>query len=268
MTQCPCGRTYETGEWLSGRRLRCTCGRILTIGTPFVYEAPTTEPVGARAADHRSTEGPTADSTGGSAGTAALFLGAIAVFLFLVFVMADRAMTPPPVQPAPRRVASASSGPSPLERYARPPATTPTCPAADVLRPRTSRELAPFSSTGHGRLTIDNGTGLDAVAVLVHAYDEHPYRAIYIRAGEKGIFTRIAQGSYYLRFQFGADWTRQRRFCEIHGTEQFVEVLDFTERLKGDVIEYAVFEVTLHRIAGGNARTEVLASTEFELPPL
>jgi hypothetical protein len=172
------------------------------------------------------------------------------------------------VQPAARRVANASPSPPPLERHARPPAITPGCSAADVVRPPTSRELAPFSATGYGRLTIDNGTGVDAVAVLVRAYNERPYRAIYIRSGEKGVFTRVAQGRYYLRFQFGVDWTRQRRFCEIHGTNQFVDVLDFTERLRGDAIEYAVFEVTLHQVVGGNARTESLASADFELPPL
>jgi hypothetical protein len=117
-------------------------------------------------------------------------------------------------------------------------------------------------------LTIDNGTRSDAVAVLVRTFDDSPYRAIYIRSHERGIFTRISEGRYYLRFQFGNDWLRERRFCEPYGTSEFVDPLEFRHRQEIDGVVYDIVEVTLHAVAGGSARTHSLPATEFRLPPL
>ncbi|MGH8545673.1 MAG: hypothetical protein ACREX3_19030, partial [Gammaproteobacteria bacterium] len=88
-----------------------------------------------------------------------------------------------------------------------------------------------------------------------------------IRARDRGMFTRIAEGGYNLRFQFGKGWLRSRRFCEIYGTSQFVRQLVFTESPDSGGILYDAMEVTLHEVVGGTARTESFPPLDFELPP-
>lgn len=270
MLRCPCGRTYEVDDSLTGRRLRCGCGRILTIGTTIVYEPPPRrEQRGARSESRRAPSDSGRDAGIPGWGVMAIVVGSIAVMLLVA-----------PKDPAVRSGGSGTTRPpavstgvrgtsAPLDRSRdSAPAYPVACNPADVIRPRTSLELGRDYVTGHGRLTISNGTATDAVAVLVRAYDRTPYRAIYIRAGERGVFTRVARGRYYLQFQFGIDWLRERRFCEVRGVSQFVDPLDFKEFYDYDGVTYTTFEVTLHPVADGNARTERIPATQFQLPPL
>jgi len=124
-----------------------------------------------------------------------------------------------------------------------------------------------FSSRGRGRLAIDNGTGNDAKAILVRASDNRPYRAIFIRDHEVGLFTHIAEGRYYLRFGLGTEWLPSRRFCHVLSSSQFVEPLGFSERYTEEGVRYKEVRVTLQPVPGGTARTKSIDPTELELPP-
>ena len=269
MLQCPCGRTYEVDDSLTGRRLRCGCGRILTIGTTIVYEPPRREQAGVRSESRGTPPQSGRDAGIPGWGVLAIVVGSIAVMLLVAprdpTVRSGGSVTTR--SPAASTGVRGASAPPDHSRDLAP-ANPVACKPADVIRPRTSQELGQFYLTGHGRLTISNGTAMDAVAVLVRASDRTPYRAIYIRTGERGVFTRVARGRYYLQFQFGVDWLRERRFCEVQGVSQFVDPLEFEEFYDYDGVTYTTFEVTLHPVTGGNARTERIPATQFQLPPL
>ena len=157
----------------------------------------------------------------------------------------------------------AASDPSSLQ----PAAPYDPCAGVAEFPPQTSEELGRLNvPKGHGRLAIHNGTDDAAVAVLVYLSSGRPYRAIYIRPQGRGYFASVAQGQYKLRFQFGNGWLRARRFCDVRGTSEFEQALSFDERVDpndGGVF-YNTFQVTLHGIAGGTARTRPVA--DIELP--
>jgi len=135
-----------------------------------------------------------------------------------------------------------------------------------VDRPPSSVELGGRHRGGLGKLSVSNGTDYDAVAVLTES--DVPRRAIYIRNGETGIMTSIPRGRYQLRFQLGLNWQTDRRFCELKGTSEFLEEFEFDETELGSSIEYSTYEVTLHPVLAGTARTHAIPAGEFELPPL
>src|SRR5690606_5712496 len=172
MLQCPCGRTYEVDDSLTGRRLRCGCGRILTIGTTIVYEPPRREQAGVRSESRGTPPQSGRDAGIPGWGVLAIVVGSIAVML----LVAPRDPTVPPGAPVSAGAPAASPGAGgPAARadlwLVLAPAIPVACDPADVIRPRTSQELGQFYLTGHGRLTISNGTAMDAVAVLVRASD-------------------------------------------------------------------------------------------------
>lgn len=118
-----------------------------------------------------------------------------------------------------------------------------------------------------GHLRIINGTDRDAVAVLLELPESLPRRAIYVRSNESGVITQIPHGAYQLQFQLGSSWRTDRRFCEITGTSQFDRSLDFEERRTYDGVEYSTFELTLHPVPLGTARTHSIPVYAFELLP-
>jgi len=95
------------------------------------------------------------------------------------------------------------------------------------------------------------------------------HRAIFIRAGESGSVTALPQGRYRLRFQLGTDWLPgERRFCQLSGTSEFDESFTFKEVESEQGTKYTTFEVTLHAVFLGTARTHAIPESMFELPPL
>ena len=91
--------------------------------------------------------------------------------------------------------------------------TPPSCPAEAQVRPRSGAELGRPFRGGLGSLRVENGTSLDAAAVLIDDVTDVPQRAIFIRSGESGSMTSVPTGRYRLRFQLGSDWVSERRFC-------------------------------------------------------
>lgn len=255
--QCPCGKEYALAPQLNGRRFRCSCGRILTIGTREVFEPPASTrhsarsdaPKAANAAPTRPSE-PLAVLTG--------------VGLIFLWIWSADSSTPPPRSTQPLRApssmaASASAAPTPTAAA--------RCATEDAQRPASGQELSRFSRRGLGRLSIDNGSSYDAVAVLVDVQSGRPYRAIYVRSREVGVFTKVAQGAYRLQFQTGSRWLLDRTFCVPISASEFSDYLVFTEKPEYDGTVYDDMSITLHTVSGGNARTSSLGNTPLQLPP-
>jgi hypothetical protein len=133
-------------------------------------------------------------------------------------------------------------------------------------RPETGTELGKGHSGGLGSLRIQNGTDDDALAVLIDEVTKLSRRATYIRQGETATLTSVPGGTYELRFQFGRRWLAEGQFCELVSTALFEEPLDFTEQPDGRGTSYSRFEVTLHRVRGGAARTHSLPNVPLPLP--
>jgi hypothetical protein len=116
-------------------------------------------------------------------------------------------------------------------------------------------------------LLVTNGTGFDAVAVLIDDFAGMPRRAIFIRQGESGSITSIRPGHYRLQFQLGTDWlTESRRFCRLLDTSEFENLFDYQEIESNEGIESSDYEITLHPVKGGKARKKVIDNSSFELP--
>lgn len=153
------------------------------------------------------------------------------------------------------------------------PAATPAvgvpCPAGSTTRPKSGAELGGNLRGGLGRIRVINGREDDAIAVLVQARSARPQRAIYIRAGESGLITRIRPGTFRLQFKLGQSWNTDRRdFCGVISTSEFDDPFEFEERDIGDGIQYSTFEVTLQPMRGGTATTHNIPPEAFELPPV
>ena len=80
--------------------------------------------------------------------------------------------------------------------------------------------------------------------------------------------TSVPLGRYRLRFQVGSEWLPERRFCWLRGTSEFDSAFEFGEIKSETGTQYKTYEVTLHPVPEGTARTHVLADSSFELPPL
>lgn len=255
--QCPCGKEYALAPQLNGRRFRCSCGRILTIGTREVFQPP------ASTVHSDRSETPKAGHAVQTRPSEPLALLAGIGLIFLWVWSADSS-TPSPQGTQPLR--------APTSMAARPnaapaPSAVATCAAEDAARPASGQELSRFSRRGLGRLSIDNGSSSDAVAVLVDVQSGQPYRAIYVRSREVGVFTKIAQGTYRLQFQTGSRWLLDRTFCIPIAASEFSDYLVFAEKPEYDGTVYDDMSITLHTVSGGNARTSSLGSTPLQLPP-
>jgi DnaJ-domain-containing protein 1 len=142
----------------------------------------------------------------------------------------------------------------------------PLCDDSLVVRPKSGVEFGGRHRGGLGRLKVENGTENDAVAVLVDEATRVATRAVYVRSHEIGLVTSIPPGAYRVRFQLGISWLRERRFCAPFATSEFNDRFDFREVPSDQATEYSTFEVTLHPVIGGTAKTHALSARELALP--
>lgn len=266
--RCTCGETYHADEQHIGRRIRChRCGKVLEVvtasrpqdlvGSQARSGSSPAKPLDTSAEAYpRRTSKPATSRWMVAASLAGLFLLSWGVY-HIVNLPQERIVTPsvrPPALPVP------------------PPTTTvqpllPPCQSEAQSRPRSGAELGGRYRGGLGRLRVANGTDLDAVAVLIDDATEGPRRAIFIRSGESGAMTSVPPGRYRLRFQLGSEWLAERRFCRTRGTSEFDGPFDFEEVESVTGTRYSTYEVTLHTVPEGTARTHVVPDERFDLPP-
>lgn len=112
---------------------------------------------------------------------------------------------------------------------------------------------------GYGKLEIDNGTDLDAAAVLTTRGEEIVF-SVYIRAHSKVTITGIRDGTYKLFFMMGEDWDNAvGRFTRKTSYQVFEDTFPYTTTATKATIWY----VTLHPVVGGTAETEHVDPNEF-----
>lgn len=271
---CECGEKYHTEEQHLGKRIRCSCGRLLEINDPssissFADEASTVQSVASPAKTARPEVCPTTrirQSLKHFVVTLTILL-AIAWLSWVAYELKmPSSITNPTVLIKQSGVAEPvsslkhdSSFASRVESF--------SCSPESISRPRSSTEIGGKYRGGLGKLKISNGTASDAVAVLLDHLSDLPLRAIFVREGEVGLMTAIPAGVYRLRFQLGTDWLVERRFCQPLTTSEFNEPFAFEERELSEATEYSVYEVTLHTVPGGTAKSHAVPNSAFKLPP-
>lgn len=118
------------------------------------------------------------------------------------------------------------------------------------------------SRGGLGRLTINNGTGSDAVVTLTRG--TRTAFSVYVRKGAKATVRSVNSGSYTVYFTTGEDWNgRKSSFTRGCSFEKFDDRANFrTVRVAGGT-QYTVLTFTLNKVFGGNASTSTVPPGEF-----
>jgi hypothetical protein len=117
--------------------------------------------------------------------------------------------------------------------------------------------------SGHGTLTIENGTSYDATVKL--AEEDQVRRWVYVRARSTVTLKAVGPCSCRVLFSFGADWDNARLgFTRDRTFSKFEDVFEFTEYRLGNEIRYGTFSITLHPVPLGQARTRKIDESEFE----
>jgi hypothetical protein len=112
-------------------------------------------------------------------------------------------------------------------------------------------------SYGHGSVSIKNGSGRNARVYLTPSGTKEVVKEIFISAGSEGDLVGIGDGSYTLFFAF---FDENRK---VVARQRFDNTLNFTSSPSGRGIQYSTYKVTLHPVAGGNARTFSVDESDF-----
>ncbi len=121
---------------------------------------------------------------------------------------------------------------------------------------------------GLGELTIKNGTSNDAVTKLVSTSTRKSILTIYIRRNSNFTIKKISDGNYKLYFVVGRHYDKDTNIflqdCSFSVFEDdfFFTTQEYhlTDKIK---TEYSVFEITLHPVIGGSAKTVKITKYEF-----
>jgi len=113
---------------------------------------------------------------------------------------------------------------------------------------------------GLGKLTIENGTGLDAIAKLVNTKTNKSIFTVYMKANSTYVIRNISDGDYKLFFNLGNNWGADIKAFVVNSSyEVFEEPFVFTT----SNTQYITFSVTLNPVSGGTAQTNDVNATEF-----
>ncbi|MGH4008181.1 MAG: hypothetical protein ACRDTH_08510 [Pseudonocardiaceae bacterium] len=118
------------------------------------------------------------------------------------------------------------------------------------------------SRTGRGELTIDNGSGKDAVIAL--AKNKNPAFSVYVRNGSKYTVKGIRDGTYEIFFTAGTDWDSQNRaFTRDRTFQRFDDTMDFATTKTSTEIRWSTWTITIHPVVGGNANASEVNPNDF-----
>jgi hypothetical protein len=135
-----------------------------------------------------------------------------------------------------------------------------------VTRPTTGTRLSDGRGDGNGELTIDNGSGADAVVIARSLVSGRDLRRVYVRSGDTFTIKGIPSGNVDLLFMTGTGWiSSMHRFCTPRSHTKFSDPLAFTERETTGGVHYSQWTVTLHPVVDGDARTEAVDPSLFDL---
>ena len=121
---------------------------------------------------------------------------------------------------------------------------------------------------GLGELSVKNGTSNDAVLKLVSTIIGKSILTIYVRRNSNYTIKKIKDGNYKLYFVTGRHYDEDSSvflqdcsFSEFSDDFLFYTIKEhLADKIRTD---YSVFEITLHMIPGGTARTNAITKKKF-----
>lgn len=120
------------------------------------------------------------------------------------------------------------------------------------------------NSTGN-KFIIKNSNSTDAVVLLVNAYSDRKVRNEYIRKGSTFSMTGVPNGTYYLEWASGNNWSPYKKVGNLTGGFQsksrFTKTRDRADWMA--VSGYQEWTVTLYAVEGGDVESESLTENEF-----
>lgn len=125
---------------------------------------------------------------------------------------------------------------------------------------------------GLGQLKIKNGNSEDAMVVLTKPGSRKAVASVYVRAKKTSLLKGLGNGKYGLYFSIGRDWNwHMRDFFAVGERGKFSKPLDYSTSTSSYIsgnyrytnTEYTAFDVSLHAVSGGTARTESVDEAAF-----
>ena len=120
------------------------------------------------------------------------------------------------------------------------------------------------NSTGN-KFIIKNSNSTDAVVLLVNAYSGRKVRNEFIRKGSTFSMTGVPNGTYYLEWASGTNWSTDKKVGKLTGGFQsnssFTKTRDRADWMA--VSGYQEWTVTLYAVEGGDVESESLTENEF-----
>jgi hypothetical protein len=115
-----------------------------------------------------------------------------------------------------------------------------------------------------GSLTVSNSTGQDAIVKLVPNGADFAASKFIVRNDATDELDEIADGTYRVMFGLGADWdTPTQQFRDTRSAQRFDETFQFNTTEMDSGWRYTTYEITLHTVPLGTARTSTIPDAEF-----
>lgn len=122
-----------------------------------------------------------------------------------------------------------------------------------------------YNNSSGNEFVIKNSNSTDAVVLLVNAYSGKKVRNEYIRKGNTFSMTGVPNGTYYLEWASGNDWSPYLMVGKLKGgfqtSNSFTKTKDRNDWMK--VSGYQQWTVTLYSVTGGDVESESLTANEF-----
>ena len=117
---------------------------------------------------------------------------------------------------------------------------------------------------GHGKLSVSNRTGVDAVVRLYDRYTLETVRWFFVKANASYAVKSIPQGDYVLAYTAGLDWVHSEdAFRWSPSYHEFEKPVSYSEQTDTTGTRYDEISVTLHPVIGGNVRTKSISRSDF-----
>ncbi|MFF4614836.1 hypothetical protein [Nonomuraea jabiensis] len=115
---------------------------------------------------------------------------------------------------------------------------------------------------GRSSLEVDNGGTRDAVVTIMKGGSKS--FSVYVRKNAKFKIKGVRDGSYKIYFTHGVDWDgKSKSFTRNCSFERFQKSVTFKTTFTATQIRWHDWRITLHAIAGGNARTSPVDPDDF-----
>ena len=119
-------------------------------------------------------------------------------------------------------------------------------------------------TSGHGELTVENGTDEDAVVRLYDLHTDQTERWFFVKANTSAHVGQIPAGVFKLAFTTGLNWVEANDSFTWHPSyDEFERTFNFLEERNSEGIRYHEISVTLNPVPLGNVHTKAITRDEF-----